>query len=284
MIKHLFLLIILFSSVSVFAQVDTVKIIENSDEQRTILLKSGNNTDQIQELKLIYSDQGYFDARIKFDSTVYAVQTGEHYKLHELRFIDEKSGSISDEDVESIDYSKELVEQRIKRFYNELIDDGYRNAELSITEFEIDSINKAVSIQVLVRKNDPITVSRIVFTGNRINSQSVANTVIDHQVNSGRGIKMAQQVLNNRFGKTLAVDGVMGPNTLRALNSVNAEIFVNEYNNAREQYYISINNPTFINGWLIRLKQFAYSDAFAISSGFIVIAIIAGIIIYKNHS
>jgi lysozyme family protein len=157
------------------------------------------------------------------------------------------------------------------RFYEDVIGRPPSKIDmLSITKVEAESIY----LQFFWNKN----------LGNRINSQSVANTVIDHQVNSGRGIKMAQQVLNNRFGKTLAVDGVMGPNTLRALNSVNAEIFVNEYNNAREQYYISINNPTFINGWLIRLKQFAYSDAFAISSGFIVIAIIAGIIIYKNHA
>jgi lysozyme family protein len=119
--------------------------------------------------------------------------------------------------------------------------------------------------------------------GNQIYSQSVANTVIDHQVNSGRGIKLAQKVLNDHFGKNLVVDGAMGPNTLNALNSVNAELFVQEYNNAREQYYIAINNPTFINGWLLRLKEFAYSDAFKISTGFIVIAVIASIIIYKNQ-
>lgn len=118
--------------------------------------------------------------------------------------------------------------------------------------------------------------------GDQFKSQSVANTVIDHQINSGRGIRLAQQVLNNRFGKRLAVDGVMGPKTLQAINSVSAKVFVDEYNKARANYYKQVNNPTFLNGWLIRLQEFAYSDTFAITTGFFVVAIMAGILIYKN--
>ena len=157
------------------------------------------------------------------------------------------------------------------RFYEDFIGRTPSKIDMkSITKVEAESIY----LQFFWNKN----------LGNKIKSQSVANTVIDHQVNSGRGIRLSQQVLNDRFGKSLAVDGIMGPNTLKALNSVNSEIFVDQYNLARRQYYISIDNPTFINGWLIRLKKFAYSDTFAISSGFIVIAIIAGIIIYKNHT
>lgn len=177
MIKNLFLSVFLFSSLSVYAQVDTVQVIENADEQKKIALKSVDTSDRIQQLKLFYSDQGYFDARIEFDSTVYIVETGGRYKLQELIFLDEENASKIDQQVESIDYSKELVEQRIERFYNEFIDDGYRNAELSITEFEIDAVKKLVSIQVLVKKNDSVTVSRLVFIGNRINSQNYLTKV-----------------------------------------------------------------------------------------------------------
>jgi lysozyme family protein len=120
--------------------------------------------------------------------------------------------------------------------------------------------------------------------GDQFKSQSVANTVIDHQINSGRGIKIAQRLLNERFGKSLAVDGIMGKNTLKAINSVNAKIFVEKYNEARADYYKSVGNQTFLNGWLIRLRDFAYSDAFALSTGFLVISAILGIIIYKNLS
>lgn len=157
------------------------------------------------------------------------------------------------------------------RFYERIINRPPSKMDMkAITQYEAEEMYKAFFWD----KN----------LGDQIKSQSVANTVIDHQINSGRGIRLAQKVLNNHFGKSLVVDGIMGKNTLSAINSVNAEIFVNEYNNAREDYYRSLNNPTFLKGWLIRLKSFAYSDTFVISSGIIVITLIAGIVIYKTHA
>src|SRR5660397_109438 len=55
-----------------------------------------------------------------------------------------------------------------------------------------------------------------------INSQAIANTVIDHQVNAGDGVMVAQRLLNSRFGFSLAVDNRMGNNSLAAINSVDA--------------------------------------------------------------
>lgn len=108
----------------------------------------------------------------------------------------------------------------------------------------------------------------------KIHNQAVANTIIDHEVNAGRGVKLAQKVLTNYFGKNLAVDGVMGIKTLSAINSVDPRQFVEIYNKGRADYYKSIGG-SFLNGWLNRLKKFSYEHSSAISAGMVVFAAIA---------
>lgn len=93
--------------------------------------------------------------------------------------------------------------------------------------------------------------------GNEINSQAKANTIVDHHVNSGRGVRLAQEVLNKNFNKKLSIDNKMGPATLSAINSVHESQFVPAYNDARAAYYKSIGNQSFYKGWLERLKKFA---------------------------
>jgi lysozyme family protein len=93
-----------------------------------------------------------------------------------------------------------------------------------------------------------------------INSQSVANILVDHGINAGvsRAGRMMQEVLNKKFGKNLKVDGNIGPISIQAINSVNSQALFNEYKTAREAYYISLNDPTFGAGWLNRLSKFVY--------------------------
>lgn len=90
-----------------------------------------------------------------------------------------------------------------------------------------------------------------------IQSQSVANTVIDMEINSGNGVRMAQRLLNSDFGKNLSVDGVIGPKTLTAINSVNANLFVEKYNAKRKDWYLTrSNSDVFGAGWINRLTHF----------------------------
>lgn len=93
-----------------------------------------------------------------------------------------------------------------------------------------------------------------------IRDQYVANTIVDHHINSGGGIKLAQQVLNKHFGYNMSVDNAMGPITLNAVNSVSPQQFTRKFNEARADYYRKIGNQTFIEGWLIRLKKFGYNN------------------------
>lgn len=105
----------------------------------------------------------------------------------------------------------------------------------------------------------------------KINDQAVANTIIDMQVNSGRGVRIAQEVLRDEFGATkpngepISVDGIAGNNTINAINSVNPAQFVKKYNSARKDYYKNIGNDEWIDIWLNRVKRFAYTSQTTIS-------------------
>jgi len=119
-----------------------------------------------------------------------------------------------------------------------------------------------------------------------INSQAVANTIVDHHVNSGQGVRLAQQVLNNRFGKKLKVDNSMGPLTLAAINSVHESNFVPAYNQARADFYATLNNsPSFLAGWLKRLESFAVTHQKKILGFNTIVAIgLFFFLIYKLNS
>lgn len=118
--------------------------------------------------------------------------------------------------------------------------------------------------------------------GDFINYQPLAEIVFDHAVNAGpwRAVKMLQHLLNTKFGKNLATDGQIGPNTLNAVNSVNGASLYNKYRDLRESYYnyranllekVPADTATFlatlnlspsdtakkyINGWLNRVWSF----------------------------
>ncbi|ESU28396.1 hypothetical protein FLJC2902T_17540 [Flavobacterium limnosediminis JC2902] len=94
-----------------------------------------------------------------------------------------------------------------------------------------------------------------------INSQSVANIIVDHAVNAGpqsAGI-MIQRILNQKFHKNLAQDGIIGNITIQAINSVNSQVLFDEIKKARHSYYYSIGGA-FLDGWISRLNKFSFSE------------------------
>ena len=116
----------------------------------------------------------------------------------------------------------------------------------------------------------------------QIVNQAMANTIIDHQVNAGDGVRLAQKVLNHHFGFNLSSDNQVGPKTLKALNSVQPAEFVTIYNKARADHYRRIGNATFIEGWLIRLGKFAVEHQKPISLFTVAAVATAGFLLY-NH-
>lgn len=91
--------------------------------------------------------------------------------------------------------------------------------------------------------------------GDEIQNQDAANAIYDFAVNSGvkRAVEYAQKTLN------LMVDGIMGEQTLSAINNAGAD-FVNHYCDNRAEFFKTIaqkgQNAKFLNGWLNRVKDF----------------------------
>jgi len=94
--------------------------------------------------------------------------------------------------------------------------------------------------------------------GDRIRNQSIAELVVDWNINSGiTGMKEAQRCLN------LVADGVYGPKTLTALNSDPQKCVFCRIMDARKAFFkrlasASPSQAANLNGWLNRLKNFDY--------------------------
>ena len=91
--------------------------------------------------------------------------------------------------------------------------------------------------------------------GDEIKNQRLAELIFDAKVNQTAGM--------NLMDNSLAVDGVVGPLTLRAINKANVARLYNAFLKARAKLYrrIAEVDPTqkeFLNGWLNRLKKFPY--------------------------
>jgi lysozyme family protein len=103
----------------------------------------------------------------------------------------------------------------------------------------------------------------------QINNQDVANILFDWYVNSGsnafntKAVETfgVQEILNKWFGKNIATDGAIGPQTIAAINSVDASKLYTIIKEQRKVFFDYLvkkdsSQATFYNGWLNRLKAF----------------------------
>lgn len=94
----------------------------------------------------------------------------------------------------------------------------------------------------------------------QIESQSIAELFVDWHINAGvNAIKQVQKMF------MITADGLVGPVTLKYLNSPNREIIFNRIKERREQYYYNLVRgnrklAVFLNGWLNRTRSFKFSD------------------------
>jgi lysozyme family protein len=95
--------------------------------------------------------------------------------------------------------------------------------------------------------------------GDLILNQSVANKFFDSIVNPGLiSIKFMQQSLKDQFNFKIDVDGVVGKNTLNAINSVGADnvhYLLGEFVLKLEDYYRNLGNHKYEKGWLNRARS-----------------------------
>ncbi|GAF05798.1 glycoside hydrolase family 108 protein [Saccharicrinis fermentans] len=94
-------------------------------------------------------------------------------------------------------------------------------------------------------------------------SGSLQEIIFDWCVNSGYwGSCGVQKVLNRFFDYDLKLDGIIGKNTVKAINSSPAESLFNAIKSARINYYHTIaqrgRNHKFLKGWLRRINSISY--------------------------
>jgi putative secretion activating protein len=101
------------------------------------------------------------------------------------------------------------------------------------------------------------------YLGNKLDKiidDRVALSIFDWAVNSGRrGIKKAQ-IVANKFGSNLTVDGIIGPKTVEAINKINPETFLKEYHEIQRNFYKYLvskdkTQQDFLTGWLNRVDR-----------------------------
>lgn len=132
---------------------------------------------------------------------------------------------------------------------------GYdKNEDKKIDEKDVMLITEFDAIYVILK---PIYWDK--WKADQINSQSIANLVVDWYWNSGAyGIKIPQYVLG------LKQDGIVGTKTLAAINNYpnERELFQKLWQ-ARKEYYERIGKGTqkkFLKGWLNRLNGIKYGS------------------------
>lgn len=88
----------------------------------------------------------------------------------------------------------------------------------------------------------------------------IALIVFDQAVNQGvrRVSERLQRALNLVGRTTLVLDGKIGPKTLRALHDAPKKSLKLCFIHMSELYYLSLNKPMFMKGWLRRTQQLDY--------------------------
>jgi lysozyme family protein len=73
-----------------------------------------------------------------------------------------------------------------------------------------------------------------------VKDQAVAGSILDLAVNlgAGRAVGKIQMELNQRWGKTIKVDKLMGPQTIEAINSLDPVLFNNSIFKMRVKHYL----------------------------------------------
>ncbi len=98
-----------------------------------------------------------------------------------------------------------------------------------------------------------------------IKNGSLQEVIFDWCVNSGRwGSRGVQRVLNQHFDYDLMLDGIIGRNTISAINTCTPIDLFDAIKAARIRYYHTIaqngQNYKFLKGWLRRINSINYLE------------------------
>lgn len=113
-----------------------------------------------------------------------------------------------------------------------------------------------------------------------IRNQSIAEVLVDFSINGWPGVRWLQSLLG------VSADGQLGPRTLAAINKANPTRLHQQLVDARQAYYAKLiaSNPAkyarYQAAWSDRMRQFAYQNPVATSSGTLLFALAVGSAVY----
>ena len=162
---------------------------------------------------------------------------------------------------------------RFKKFLDYIfeVEGGYTNDEndrggatnFGITHYDAKKYLGYTGDMRDFKKSDAEKIyEKVYYRGNHIDKiidDRVALSIFDWAVNSGgKGIKKAQ-IVANKFGANLVIDGIVGNKTLEAINAIDPEAFLKEYHEMQRTFYknLAAKDPSqegFLKGWLNRVE------------------------------
>ena len=94
----------------------------------------------------------------------------------------------------------------------------------------------------------------------KIADDKVALSIFEWSVNSGKTGRKKAQIVANKFGASLIVDGIIGNKTAEAINKINPEKFLKEYHEMQRNFYRYLaekdkSQHDFLKGWLNRVDR-----------------------------
>jgi lysozyme family protein len=144
------------------------------------------------------------------------------------------------------------ISLRFLKTLNELEDSGFLAGDINH-----DGVIDVQDIHDLGRK-DAIALYRHYWWDphgyERLASQELATKVFDFTVNMGSQAshRCLQRAIRAASGDCLQEDGILGPKTLAAVNSLEAPLLLAAYRAEAAGYYRSLHQPRFEKGWLNR--------------------------------
>jgi lysozyme family protein len=88
-----------------------------------------------------------------------------------------------------------------------------------------------------------------------IDDLELAGELLEASVNMGakQAHKILQRTINGTFPAwELAIDGILGPKTLKAINLVHPGWFLAEFRLALIQFYLNLKKPRYLSSWVRR--------------------------------
>ena len=130
----------------------------------------------------------------------------------------------------------------------------------TLDNFRLLGIGKAFPLDVkyLTRDQAEMIYKIKYYFFEPIKDDRVATKLFDMAVNCGptKAIKMAQVSANSVLPSLdLEVDGKIGPATIAAINSLPPSMFLEDLVEELKAFYISLDQPRFLKGWLKRAER-----------------------------